>query len=253
MRYELLLIVPIGLAACDSDHSLGNLGPETYTADAAVSSDARVVAVAPDARALEQLGPLESWTGYIENYHFASGSDAIKLTLANDPSGQLAGSVVFGSGTPPAPATDPNVGYPPGFSMSSIIAEPTEGFSFAITSGSLVSNRLRFAINGFQLWEGWCALQPAPTDGSDMCVPNWGGGSDGDACYQVDPAGTRVAVDCGKVSLCFMNRVCACSPAGCVANAGMEVTFDMFEVDGTASGSVAGNIGEHNVHFTKDP
>jgi hypothetical protein len=38
-----------------------------------------------------------------------------------------------------------------------------------------------------------------------------------------------------------------------VANTGLEVTFDMFVVEGTASGSLGGTIGGHNVHFSKDP
>lgn len=256
MRYELLLIAPIAIAGCNHDHSLG-ANPPVYPTDAEPQrwADASPT-VTMDARTLGALGPTESWTGYIENFRFSSGSDVIKFSFATDPSGEVAGSVVFGNGTPPAPATDPNVGYPPGLGIQwpPFVYGPTEGLSYTITSGTLVSNRLRFTTNNFELWDGWCRMQPAPTDGSDMCLPNWSGGSKDGVCYQTSPAGKDVVVDCGKLTLCFLNRVCACSPSGCMANPASAVSFDMFMVSGSASGSVAGALGgEHNVHFIKDP
>lgn len=258
MRYELLLVVSVALAACNNDHGLGSLDlegtgqPAQADALAALPVDAGSPPV-PDARLLGPLGPAESWTGYVENYQFAFGSDAIKLSLAYDPSGQVAGTVIFGNGTPPPPATDPNVGYPPGFGSSSFLVLPTEGFSYSIVTGNLTSNRLRFSVNALEPWAGWCALQPAPTDGSDMCLPNWGGYGGPDGCWQTSPSGTKVMVDCGKMKLCISDRVCACSPAGCLAN-DSPVAFDVFVANGTASGSVAGGmLGGNNVHFTKDP
>ncbi len=253
MRYELLLIASIGIAGCNHDHSLGANQPGlTGDSGAGPAADAPL-AMAIDARTLGPLGATESWTGYIENFRFPSGSDVIKFSFATDPSGQVAGSVVFGNGTPPAPATDPNTGYPPGFGMQSFIQAPTEGFVYSIPDGSFAANRLRFSASAFEVWDGWCRMQPAPTDGSEMCLPNWSGGSNGGECYLTSPAGKNVTVDCGKFALCIMDRVCACSPAGCKVSPWPSVSFDVFVANGTASGSVAGIIGEHNVHFIKDP
>jgi hypothetical protein len=256
MRYELLLIAPVAFVACNNDHSLGSSTAPSDGNDASAPGllvDARLLTMTPDARALGEVGPVTSWTGYVENYQFPSGSDVIKLAYTYDSAGQVTGSVVFGDGVPPAPATDPNVGYPPGLGMEPFSYAPTEGFSFSIPSGTLASNRLRFGIEVFELWDGWCKLQPAPSDDSNLCVPSWSGGYNAGACYMTSPAGKYVTIDCGKFSLCFMNRVCTCSPVGCIVPPGPDVRFDMFVTDGTASGSVAGALGEHNVHFIKDP
>jgi hypothetical protein len=198
------------------------------------------------------LGPTQSWTGYVENFNFDSGSDAIKLTFATDADGQIAGQVVFGAGTPPPPATDPNVGYPPSlmFGQKFTVAE---GFPYTIGHGTLSSQRLRFTVPTWQLWTQWCALQtPAP---GGMCAPNWSGMKIGDVCSQKNPAtGQSVAIDCEKLFLCNMTQTCTCTAQACSVNAlGDGVPFDVFLTGDSASGSInfAGN--DRNVHFTRDP
>jgi hypothetical protein len=205
----------------------------------------------PDASA-PVTGPAQSWTGYIENHQFASGSDRIKLVFTPDASGQVTGAVTFGTGIAPLPATDPNVGYPPGFKYSSSL--PVEGPAFTIRNGSLQSNRLRFSINVVDIWAGWCALQPAPTDGSGTCMPAATSqfAINGDDCTLTLTSGESMPFNCEKFELCSMMVVCECSPAGCVARTNDLTTFDVFLADGTGSGSVAGTLGDHNVHFIKD-
>jgi hypothetical protein len=224
MQYRLLLLASVVLAGCNNQHGLGATDPRDETDGAPALSDddaatnstgPREAAALPDARTLETLGPLESWTGYVENLRFPSGSDTIKLSYGYDSSGQVVGSVVFGNGTPPSPATDPNVGYPSNMDGRSPVQIPTEGLSYSIATGTFTANRLRFTVNAFEPWDGWCRLQPAPQDGSDMCLPNWGGGSTPKGCYQTSPAGKDVTVDCGKLTLC-LGRICLCSSVGCV-------------------------------------
>jgi hypothetical protein len=203
-------------------------------------------------------GPTQSWTGYVENFKFGSGSDRIKLSFAIDGAGEVLGTVTFGNGMAPPPATDPNVGYPPGMETTQTMpAEYLEGPAYGIKTGSLAANRLRFTIDMVDLWSDWCKLQTPPVDGSDLCVPNWGGESlpGHTVCYLYSPSGDKVPIDCVKWDLCFMSRICKCSPAGCAVNyeeSGYKLSFDVFLANGTGSGSMTGTFGEHNVHFTKD-
>jgi hypothetical protein len=68
-----------------------------------------------------------TYMGYIQSYKFLDGSDTVVVTLtfAGD---TVTGTVYFGNGSPLPPATDPNVGYPPGFMGSNEV--PLEGFEF---------------------------------------------------------------------------------------------------------------------------
>jgi hypothetical protein len=270
MNRKLLLLTSILFAACNVDHSLGN---SDLPPDASVpSADATTPSTPPLADAANPstetndpqnpgTGPAQSWTGYVENFKFGSGSDRVRLVFTADDSGQIAGTVTFGNGIAPPPATDPDVGYPPGMNgTTSMPNEYLEGPSYAIRSGSLQSNRLRLTIDMIELWTGWCALQPAPTDGSETCIPNHFFSFDSDAthttCILHPTAEESVPFNCVKWDLCMMSMACKCSPAGCVANyedSGYKTSFDVFLANGTGSGSMSGNIlSDHNVHFTKD-
>ena len=214
-------------------------------------------------------GPLSqgptSWTGYIENYQFPSGSDVIKFTSTVDSAGQVKVTVFLGNGTPPPPATDPNVGYPPGLATEGTMLDSasnywSEWFAYSMTSGTFQPQRLRFTINNYQLWSGWCALEK-PIDDSGLCLPFWGGGGTTDGtnwqCYLQNPAnGQNTVVDCGKDNLCVMSRVCACSTTACVydPSSGRTASFDVAVIGPAADGSVVGLISDRaNVHFTLDP
>jgi cysteine-rich repeat protein len=205
-------------------------------------------------------GPLSqgptSWTGYIENYQFPSGSDVIRFTSTVDSAGQVKVTVFLGSGTPPPPATDPNVGYPPGLDpLPSNIGYWVEGFAYTMTSGTFQAQRLRFTIYSYQPWSGWCALQK-PISGSDMCIPNWSGDcSQGPCIFQNPATGQTIQVDARKAELC-MDHVCTCSTTACVynTNSGTTASFDLAVAGRDADGSVVGLIGERaNVHFILDP
>jgi hypothetical protein len=214
------------------------------------------------------LGTPQAWQGYIENHMFPSGSDMILLKFATDARGVVAGSVVFGVGTPPPPATDPNVGYPsnlladantdgPGLAIGYV----AEGYSYAFDGGSFDGHRLRFTVNFTQLWAGWCALQTPASDGSGWCLPNWGTMSNpmANMCAQFDPKTKQaVPVDCGKLFLCDSpTAVCACGANTCGVSTGSfdAAMFDVFLIlaDGTGSGSASqSSWGTNNVHFVKN-
>jgi hypothetical protein len=202
------------------------------------------------------LGPLQSWTGYIEQLAFLpSGSDQIKLTFAQDSNGVVAGTVVFGMGTPPPPATDPNVGYPADVASNGAGGAPGhvpyEGYSYTFDGGTIDTHRLRFTVNLSQLWAGWCALQTQAVDGTSGCLPNWSWSQDASGCHLKDPKTNKVVTyDCGKVKLCTLGGQCACGASGCTFTdmGAYSVSFDMFSSGDTMSGSAWG----FNVHFVRD-
>lgn len=199
-----------------------------------------------------------AWSGYVESYMFPSGSDKLALTLATDSSG--AGVITFGDGTPPVPATDPNVGYPPVSADALELHPPSEfvaeGHPYGIADASLVASRLRFTVDLVQLWAGWCALQTSP-DGNGLCVPNWSGTIDigRNECSLDDPSsGQPVPFDCGKVVLCKISPPCECPPSGTcrlATNLG-RVSFDIFVTGDAANGSMSGSLADHNVHLMKN-
>jgi hypothetical protein len=211
------------------------------------------------------LGPTESWTGYVENHMFHSGSDVIKLKFATDANGIVSGTIVFGMGTPPPPATDPNVGYPPDLLSSSAfppgplawVFYVSEGYSYTFDGGSLATHRLRFTTDLTQLWAGWCALQTPAADGSGDCLPRGGGTSNGTTCALTDPnTNASVPVDCGKLWLCYSPGFdpCRCTATSCelASQSSDTAMFDVFFTGDTATGSVEGNPVSGNVHFVKD-
>jgi hypothetical protein len=200
------------------------------------------------------------WEGYIESYAFPSGSDHVRVVFDSaSGDGARTGVVIFGAGTPPPPATDPNVGYPPGVSMPDRFGSPSisEGFEYPIVDGSVTGARVQLTVRLGSLWERWCELQtPIPQTASGTwfsCLPNTGGGYGPSGCYYNDPtSGDPVPVDCGKYALCSMWMVCDCEPAGCVAGSVGEIAFDFHVVGDAGDGSVT--IRDlHNVHLTRAP
>jgi hypothetical protein len=269
MKTTTILTALVLLGACGADHTLGTIDadagaggmpPQDGTPAAGASGAGGTVTLGADAAVdtLGVLGPVQSWSGWVENYQFPSGSDALKLSFAVDESGNVVGHITMGSGTPPAPATDPNVGYPPGFTLGSMLPA-WEGFPFTMLDGRSTTNRLRFTINTSEPWAGWCALQ-TPMDDTGMCLPNWGGSMDPSTnhceMYSSDSPPKTITVDCGKMELCNHMMVCTCSATSCWLNAngvGSGQTFDMAIAGDIASGSgIVGND-MRNIHFTRDP
>jgi hypothetical protein len=271
MRTTTVLTTLVLLGACNSDHTLGAIDPDASTSGVTPYGDTQaggggasgagpVVTLGADAAVdtLGALGPVQSWTGWVENYQFPSGSDALKLSFAVDESGNLVGHITMGSGSPPPPATDPNVGYPPGYAPMSMPLG-WEGFPFSMLNGKSTTNRLRFTMNGLEPWAGWCALQ-TPVDDSGFCLPNWGSfmNSTSNYCemYSSDSPPKTITVDCGKLELCNHLMVCVCSATSCTLNAngvGSGTTFDLAVAGDIASGSGMVGGDTRNVHFTKDP
>jgi len=192
------------------------------------------------------------WEGYIENVHFASGSDAIRMNITGGQADQIEGIVSFGSGPPPPPPTDPDVSYPEGTKCGFHDARealPSEGFEHSLISGTMSSARLQFSLQLREVWRAWCELQTpiadTVNDGRYMCLPNSNSSSgvleDG-TCLLADDAGNETSVDCCKLTLCLGGSSgCECTADSCTVPLVPEgVHFDL-KVDGdTADGTVVG-------------
>jgi hypothetical protein len=238
---------------CSSNHLLGDLGAGGSAGSAGsgdgLGGQAGSGPVGVDAGYpgdASPLGATQMWTGYLENFQFPSGSDVVRLSFATDPTGDVVvGTVTFGAGSPPPPATDPDTRYPPGPTQISTTTV-VEGFPYTIARGTLTASRLRFTIWETEVWTMWCALQ-TPVPNSPWCLPNEGASIAGpDLCYQT------VQVNCDKLTLC-LGGVCACTGAGCVVSYFGGVEFDMALSLNGADGSITGQLGDHNIRLTQSP
>jgi hypothetical protein len=277
-RNALWLAVALA-AGCNASHVLGEVdaSPPRSTGAAgtggsmgtpAAGSGGGVVASdagspLPDAPAEPEVapfGPSESWTGYIENFTFPSGSDAIKLTFATDANGVIGdGTITFGKGTPPPPATDPSIGYPPSLfppGSNTVVTSASasmlvfEGYTYALEQASISAHRFKGTFSIHEPWSTWCALQTPPQQAADgMCLPNYSAGETPTGCV-INTPGAETVVDCGRWSLCRFISVCTCSATAC-STSDDSGTLDIFLETDTASGSVSLS-GPQNVHFTKD-
>jgi hypothetical protein len=200
------------------------------------------------------------WTGYLENYKLPSGSDAIVLEITSGNAAVLTGTVVLGSRVL-APATDPNVGYPPGYT-GIVQSFAGEGFTYHLRNGVRTDARLVFGLDEIELWGGWCALQTPYEVGPDHyeCLPNTGTEGLYDKCFLHFDDGGVSQIDCGKMTLCTLTRPCHCTANGCTSgtNSGSvglaTLSFDLAIAGDAANGTVVGlggGSGPVNVHLTR--
>jgi hypothetical protein len=209
------------------------------------------------------------WAGYIESYQLPSGSDLLAMTFGSG--GGDPNAMTFGVKSPPPPAQDPNVGYPAGFGESQgsqLQAFQGEGFYYTAYGVSFDGTRLQFGVVSRQLWAGWCALQTSYGQSPDGGGPAYGCLPTGGCTDQIDSLGALSCflgsapdlqpVDCGKMALCLapgcgMGPVCSCSATGCAVDVTTpDITFDLQLSGGNKlDGSMAGTLGTHNVHLTK--
>lgn len=216
------------------------------------------------------------WTGYIENHQFPSGSDVLNLALAKQADGSPGGTLVFGMGTPPAPPTDPNVGYwPSAAGGGSGRGALVEGFQYSVHVLSFDGTRLRFGVEPYEVYKGWCDLQTTTYYSTAVTTP-WLGGCpygcapDGYASPAPNMPGTAtvtnpnggqaVLIDFGKLSECTLYNVCSCWAAGCTVPLDQpQLHLDLQVTAGRLDGSIlesskslgGGSLnGNYNVHFT---
>jgi len=236
-----LLALPPALAGC-ADHVQSSLATcpcsqgMVCCESGVCAADESACAQATSALSNDSAG---HWTGYVENFAFASGSDALDLTLTAGSDGSLSGQLILGMGTMPPPATDGTVGWPSGqFSFDSLGLPlgALEGYGYHLNNVKWTALRLQFEIDIAEPWGPWCRLQ---NSSDSACVQVHGGyGTNAGECFT--PTGMQ-QVDCGLVYLCADADVCVCSPAGCDAATAPIYQFDVALRNNDGDGSVVDN------------
>jgi hypothetical protein len=274
MTTRIFLALLATLAACSQNHPIGAVGrdasgsPQTTDATSVEAGRARKDTAASMAVDTGPLGPVESWTGWFENFRISSGSDVIKLSFASDPNGVVVGKVTFGATAAPPAATDPNLGYPD--ESNTGLRDLVEGFPFTMYTASITPNRLRFAVRRYEPWTGWCAIQAPPFADDGSCLPPWGStvlSPVGNNCTATYMTGAASTLDCGRFQLCG-GHVCACSATSCTVNESEgsddpaypdthpapTSSIDLLLTGNIATGSMKSDgVSPVTVHFTKDP
>lgn len=196
-----------------------------------------------------------AWDGYAEAFVFPLTNESDRLRIVIDAAGQ--GTLQIGEGSasvPPVEATPP-----PGpwtrWEESAWTMAP--GFAYPLHDLRVDERRLRFTINGSDLFAPWCQAQ-IPTYyeafgnyacgplsvGSDMFAPV-------DECFT--PATTfpedREPIECGRAMLCCNDRAaaCVCTATSCAPASRPEllITADLSltgEGDDMVGTVVIGNV-----------
>jgi len=177
---------------------------------------------------------VDQWDGYTEAHEFVPGSDRVRVKINGD--GQ--GTLVLGESQTYPPATDPNVGYPPGENdMFGFLKQSMfrPGMEYPLHGVKVESKRIRFTVSLNDFYKSWCELQtPVATNDPNVyfCGPNNG--------YSMNDQGmcfdglTQAPIDCGKAALCMGPLTCVCTATSCTSSEDQSVQFDAaLREDGT--------------------
>jgi len=201
------------------------------------------------------------WHGYIETQDAPWDELLLDIKAAN--SGGLCGTLTIGSGTPPAPATDPEQAYPPGTTPVAGL-KITPGYALTLLDGKADGTRIRFRVAPSEAFQSWCELQTPyqHSVGACSCAPS--GPIKFDAAgdeftINDDVAGVTRTFPSAQAHLCGVTgswSVCACNTYGCgAANNTADtasVKFDL-TVSGDAIEGVDTAHSNVRTHFTRVP
>jgi hypothetical protein len=200
----------------------------------------------PSCVAASNLPLVGTWRGSVQG----SSSDWSQMTLVitgASQTGGLCGTLQIVPGTPPAPATDPNLGYPPGAEpyTNPVTLFPMSGFSYSLLAGSTDGTRLEFGVSPNDPFRGWCAIQPPIADtenpGHFACAPNDNTMYMNGVWTLTPPSGPPFTIDGQKLALCGGGDLaqvmpCTCSAASCTALPTGNATFGIMSFDLVLSG-----------------
>lgn len=186
------------------------------------------------------------WTGALQTGYLPSGSSRIVVDVEHAMIGEpVVASVTFGEGGPPAPPTDPEVGWPAGIDPQLDAAPVADGFVYSSLDGTRTGSRISVELAVTDLWAPWCALQTphrvAESSDEAQCLPNHPWNASPFECYlEGEGDDPDTPVDCLKLTLCRRTRVCSCTAsAGCSpSRTGLTMRLDL-TIDGdTAEGAI---------------
>jgi hypothetical protein len=167
-----------------------------------------------------------AWTGYIEGFFIPEDAIRIAVQAAND--GTLSGQVTFGDGPPPPPATNPNVGWPPGAPLEGKAF--ISGYAYAARDINWQARRLKLRVLVDEPYEPYCALQMPylwPIAGDPpfyQCFSQdvWNDGYG--HCYAGPMPDATQEIDCGYVYHC--GAWCSCDATHCATGTQMRGAQD---------------------------
>ena len=181
---------------------------------------------------------LGTWEGNILDFYFEP-TQAIKLELYKDASGNVVGKFTWGSGAPPPAPQSADIPWPPGYWEQQVnmfpmagVPDPWPGFAYTIVRGAGCDTTFRFAVSTDELWQNWCVLMtPVYTpDYGWGCTLQGGGSSDGKTCTVQPSSGPWATYPMWKCEACGafgFSGVCACAQNGCFANMTATHTFNL--------------------------
>jgi len=181
---------------------------------------------------------LGTWEGNILDFYFEP-TEAVKLELYKDASGNIVGTFTWGSGAPPPAPQSADIPWPPGYWEQqnnpfpiSAAPDPWPGFAYTIVRGAGCDTTFRFAVSTDELWQNWCALMtPVYTPNFGWgCTLQGGGSSDGKTCTVQPSSGPSATYPLWKCDACGafgFGGVCACAQNDCFANMTATHTFNL--------------------------
>ncbi len=196
-----------------------------------------------------------TWSGYQENA--AAPWDSLTLEVDGaSVNGGVCGKLTVGAPTTLAPATRADEVYPPGSDLEGAGAAPGiyPGYALTLIGGKTDGTRVQFTVADLEYYRSWCQLQSSyEVNGTTCnCIPSpivKGPPMDNGPCSVQDTVGDFHTINCEQAFACN-SQVCACSSAGCDANAQAQTSFDLrFDAD-SAEGS-ATSLQNAPVHFTR--
>jgi hypothetical protein len=194
---------------------------------------------------------LGTWTGDLEDF-FLQPVTTLTVVINGASSHGMCGTVTWGQGDPPPPATDVDAAYPSdayfkgnadGYGGSPATLPPIQAYPYSIAQGAVRAKTVRFATRTFEPWRSWCELQTSYAAQSDshQCIPDatqYATKYDTDTCTV-----GRETYSLFKCYACVIGRICQCNAADCDADAGPSTPFALTlsdagdEMTGPYSGS----------------
>jgi hypothetical protein len=202
-----------------------------------------------------------TWQGYVENA--SAPWDNVILTITGaSVTGGVCGTLAVGAGPAPAPATDPNLGYPPDATPTSFGGATgfVSGAPLTLQMGTTDGTRVRFSVAPTEAWRSWCQLQSSFTDDQSCnCLPPFsstmmaaaGAPSALDSC-KVKTAASTLTLNCRKLFLCNdFNPLCVCNASSCDAENSETDDFDLRFTADMGEGSDTANAPARTI-FTRE-
>ena len=199
----------------------------------------------PPITSCNETFPFEGeWSGNLLDYLFEP-MEGLRLSIrAQGGEGGYVGNLTWGTGDPPAPATDPDAPYPPGLNVGGAAgtgagrnANGTDyfaGYPYEIVRGAGCDGVFRITLSSYEIWDSWCRLQPSYYSENALrwaCAEvGYGASFDGTTCRLTDEDNNFIAeYPIWKCGLCGVagTSVCACDASGCWASPETTHSFEL--------------------------